>query len=349
MEGLKRLCDAVGISGREDNVRSMIRDDLKGLTDDLHTDALGNVIALKRGQGKKRVMLAAHMDEIGFIVNHIDEKGYLSVVPVGGIDARNLVIRQVLVFARHADQPLKGIMAPKAKPIHIMEEEDKKKVFKPTDFYIDLGLSKEEVDKLVKLGDPVSYVPDFTEIGHNVVSKSIDDRVGVYVMLEAMRRVQGKTLGADVYAVASVQEEVGLRGATVSAFGVEPDVGIALDVTIAADIPTVKESDQVSTLGGGVSISIMDGASISNWKLVEFCRTLAEKHNIKHQLNILPRGGTDAGAMQKARKGAPVISLSLPTRYIHSPSEMISKEDVEATIQLLVAFLEEVHDADFSL
>ncbi|HEY9766349.1 MAG TPA: M42 family metallopeptidase, partial [Chroococcales cyanobacterium] len=318
MEGLKKLCDATGISGREEKVRALVKDELKPLADDLHTDALGNVIALKRGKGKPSVMLAAHMDEIGFIVSHIDEHGFLSVNPVGGIDARNLVSRQMIV---HGRKEVLGVMAYKAKPIHIMDEEEKKKIPKPTDFYVDLGLSKEEVLKNVRIGDPVTYAVQATEVGNHLCGKCLDDRVGVYIMIEALKRLKGKKLEADVFAVATVQEEVGTRGAMTSGYGIDPDVAIAIDVTIAGDVPSVKEADQISTLGGGVSISVMDSGSISNYKLVNFLRELAEKKNIKHQMGILPRGGTDAMAIQKAKKGVPVVTLSVPTRYLHSPTE----------------------------
>lgn len=343
MELLKKLCNTYGVSGRETDIRAVVREELKKLTDDQHTDALGNVISLKRGNGKLKVMLAGHMDEIGFMVSYIDDKGFLTVVPMGGIDTRTLTARRVMV---HGRKELPGVMMNKSKPLHMAEDDDKKKP-KVSDFFIDLGLDKEEVTKLVKVGDTVSYDVELTTIGKNVSAKSLDDRIGVYVMLETLKRL--KNPQADVFAVSTVQEEVGVRGAIVSAFGVEPDVAIALDVTLAIDTPGGKEEDRVSTLGGGVAIKLMDSGSICHPKLVDAMVNLAEKNNIKYQMEILPRGGTDAMGIQKSRAGVPVITLSIPTRYIHTPTEMVSMDDVEATIKLIVAFIEEAHNIDLSL
>lgn len=345
MELLKKLSETPGISGREERIRALIVQELSGLVDEVRVDAIGNVIALKKGSGGgNKVMISAHMDEIGFIVCHIEEKGFLRLSPVGGLDPRNLVAQRVVV---HGREDLPGIMMPATKPVHIASAEDAKAPLKISDFFVDLGLSGEETAKLVRVGDPVTIQREFLQFGANVSGKAMDDRAGVWVMIEALRKL--KEHQVDVYAVASVQEEVGLRGATTGAYGICPDIGVALDVTLAVDGPGSSKQHQVTALGEGVAIKIMDSASISNYKLVDFMRNLAEKEQIKHQMEILPRGGTDAGAIERARSGCPVITLSVPTRHVHSNVETISKEDINNSALLLARFLEEAHKGDFSL
>lgn len=345
MELLKKLTQTPGISGREERIRAVIKEELSKLADEVRVDALGNVIALKKGKtGTKKIMVSGHMDEIGFIVSQIDDKGFLRLNPVGGFDPRTLVAQRVVV---HGREDLKGVLMPGVKPVHIMTAEEAKAPLKVTDFYVDLGRTKEEVEKLVRIGDPITMEREFIEIGANVSGKAMDDRAGVWVMIEALRQV--KEHDADIYAVASVQEEVGLRGATTGAYGIKPDIGVALDVTLAVDGPGSSKQFQISALGEGAAIKIMDGASISNYKLVDFMRDLAEKNDIKYQMEILPRGGTDAGAMERAHSGCPVITLSVPTRYVHSNVETLNKEDLQNTAKLLAKFLETAHTGDFAL
>ena len=345
MELLKKLSQTPGISGREERIRALIKAELEKLADEVRVDAIGNVIALKKGKsGGKKVMISGHMDEIGFIVSQIEEKGFLRLSPVGGLDPRNLVAQRVIV---HGREDLRGIMMPAIKPVHIMTAEEAKAPLKISDLYVDLGLTQEEAEKLVRIGDPVTIDREFIEFGANVSGKAMDDRAGVWVMIEALRQV--KEHEVDIYAVASVQEEVGLRGATTGAYGIRPDIGVALDVTLAVDGPGSSKQFQVTALGEGAAIKIMDSASISNYKLVDFMRTLAQENQIKYQMEILPRGGTDAGAIERIQTGCPVIPLSVPPRHVHSNVETINKEDIKNTAVLLAKFLETAHKGDFAL
>jgi endoglucanase len=345
MELLKTLSQTPGISGREERIRALIKEEMEKVADKVTVDAIGNVIAYKKGKsGNKKVMISGHMDEIGFIVSHIEDKGFLRLSPVGGLDPRNLVAQRVVV---HGREDLRGIMMPASKPVHIMSAEEAKAPLKISDFYVDLGLGKEDTERLVRVGDPITIDREFMEFGSNVSGKAMDDRAGVWVMLEALRQITDHEV--DIYAVASVQEEVGLRGATTGAYGIRPDIGVALDVTLAVDGPGSSKQFQISALGEGPAIKIMDSASISNYKLVDFMRTVAEENHVKYQMEILPRGGTDAGAIERAHTGCPVITLSVPTRYVHSNVETINKEDVKNTALLLAKFLETAHKGDFAL
>lgn len=345
MELLKQLCEAHGVPGREEAVRALVVSELEKLCDEIRTDALGNVIALKKGSGRSpKVMLAAHIDEIGFLVSHIDEKsGFLRIDPVGGFDPRVLMAQRVVVHTESGD--LVGIIG--SKPPHVLTEEERKKSLELKDLFIDLGLPAEEVKKRVNIGDFVTLQQDFTEVGNLVSCKALDDRVGVYVMIEAVRKVKKHV--CDIYAVATTQEEVGVRGARVSSFNIAPDMGVALDVTVASDVPGASEHEHVTKLGAGVAIKIKDSLSISNPKLVRAMRQIAEQKKIKYQLEILPRGGTDAGAIQMTREGVAAITLSIPTRYLHSVVEAAHKDDIQAAIDLLAAFLETAHGVDYSL
>lgn len=336
MDLLKQLSEVAGIPGWEDRVRALVQKELKGLVDETHTDALGNLIAHKKGSGP-RVMVAAHMDEIGFYVKFIDDKGFLRVQNVGGFDTRNLFARAVTVHASGGDLP--GLLNPGTKPIHIATPEERNKIPLVADFFIDLGLSPEEVKKQVRIGDPVTLQQTAGRVGNLFTGKAMDDRASVFVLLEALRRLKGKKLSCDLYAVFTTQEEVGLRGAGTSAYGTEAEIGVALDVTLAIDTPGGKPEQSVSAMGKGVAIKVMDSSHISDRGLVQQMVALAEKKKIPYQMEILPLGGTDAGAMQRSRAGMKAITLSLPTRYIHTVTESVNLDDLEATVALLTAYL----------
>jgi tetrahedral aminopeptidase len=312
--------------------------------DEIRVDALGNLVAMKRGGGAGKLMIAAHMDEIGFLVSFIDDQGFLRLQPIGGHDPRNMVGQRVLVCG---EGDLQGVLYPARKPPHLLTAEERDKAPKLEEFFVDLGLPVEEVRRQVPIGAMVTMVREFREVGETVSCKAMDNRLALYIMIEALRRVGSHPIS--VYAVATTQEEVGLRGATTSAFGVDPDLGLALDVTIAADLPGMPDYERVTALGGGTAIKIMDSASISHPGVVAFLRELAERRGIPHQMEILPRGGTDAAALQRARSGVPVATISTPCRYVHSPVEMVHRRDVEAGIALTAAFIEEAHRGEFGL
>jgi endoglucanase len=345
MELLKKLCETAGIAGQEGTIRDLLRAELEPFCDEVRRDALGNLIARRPGRAAWKgrrpvVMLAAHMDEIGFMVSHVDaESGFLRLNPVGGFDPKTLVAQRVTVHAESG--PLRGVMG--SKPIHILTDEEKSRKPDIKQVFVDLGLPGKRVADLVRIGDMVTLERDLAPIGDAVTGKALDDRAGLYVMVEALRKLGRKKIVADVFAVATVQEEVGIRGAQTSAFGIEPDLAVALDVTIAADVPDAKSHERITKLGEGVAIKLMDGSAISDRTMVKHCCALARDKGIPHQLEVLPHGGTDAGAIQRSRTGVRTITLSVPTRYVHSTVEMAHSRDFEAAIALLVDFLRTAH------
>ena len=339
---LKRLCETPGVPGHEDRVRALVMEELTPLADEISVDVMGNVVALKKGAGGgPRVMLAAHMDEIGFLVKFIDDEGFLRLQTLGGWDPRTMVAQRVHVHG-FAGQTLLGTLMPSGKPIHLLSAEELNKSPKVEEFFVDLGLPVDRVNALVERGDTVTMARTTERVGECVVSKSLDDRLNVFVMIETLRAVGAHT--ADIIAVATTQEEVGLRGVTTAAYALTPDVGVALDTTLANDFPGMKDHEHVTRLGDGCAIKVMDSASISHPKLVRHFRDLAERHGIPYHLEILPRGGTDAGAIQRSRAGVPSITLSTPNRYVHSVNEMARVSDIEAAIMLLTRYLEDAHN-----
>jgi putative aminopeptidase FrvX len=337
---LKQLSEVAGVPGREERVRDILRKQAGPLFDNVSVDAMGSLICTKkaaRGKGPpKRVLFACHMDEIGFYVRHVDDKGFVRISNVGGFDTRNLLARRVLIQARDGD--LVGLMNPGGRPIHIAKDEDKKKVPEIGDFIVDLCLPGEEVKKRVRVGDPVTLIQEFAEIGNCVSGKCLDNRVATFVIIEAMKKV--KKLKYDVTVAFTVQEEVGLRGAGPAAFAAEPDIAIAIDTTLCVDTPGVPEDERVTRQGDGVALKIADGASISDRPLVDEFESVAQAKKIPCQLSILPRGGTDAAAMQRTRNGVRAMTLAIPTRYIHTVTETIHKKDLQAAIDLTAAWLE---------
>jgi endoglucanase len=339
---LKALSEAPGVPGREERVREIIQREAKGLFDDVATDPMGNLIATKRckGPGAKRVLLACHMDEIGFYVRHVDDKGFVKVHNVGGFDTKNLSARRVLIQTATGD--LVGLMNPCGRPIHIAKEKDKKKMPEITDFSIDLCLPAEEVRKKVRIGDPVTLVQEFSAVGHCVSGKCLDNRVAAFVAVEAVKKLRDerKEPKYEVILAATVQEEVGCRGAGPAAYTAEPDVAVAIDTTLAVDTPGVPEDERVSKQGDGCALTIMDSLTISDRSLIDEFEAVARRRDIPCQLSILPRGGTDAGPMQRARGGYRTMTLSVPTRYIHTVTECIHQRDLQSAIDLLAAWLE---------
>ncbi len=351
VELLKTLCETPGIPGREERVRAVIESEIKGLFDEVTTDAMGSLLCVRkatkktRGTKKKplKVMLACHMDEIGFYVRYIDDKGFLWLKEAGGFDTRNLFSKRVLVCTDNGD--FVGVMNPGGKPIHIASAEDRKKVPEVAEFFIDLGMKPKEVKKRIKIGDMVVLHEPFEAVGDALVSKAMDNRVACWLGIEAVRKLAKATKktghACEVHCVFTVQEEVGLRGAQTSAYSVQPDVGIGVDTTLACDTPGIPETECVTKHGEGVGITVMDGASISNYELVNQFEKIALAKKIPSQRSILGRGGTDAAAIQKAACGSKSITISVGTRYIHTVTEMINRTDLAAARDLLAAYLAE--------
>jgi putative aminopeptidase FrvX len=343
MELLRILSDTPGVSGFEERVQQVIIAELEPVCDEVWTDRIGNVIGLKRartaeGAPPLKVMIAAHADEIGFMVKHIDKEGFVRFMPIGGFDPRTLLAQRVIIHGKH---DVKGVITPK--PNWILRDGEQSQVLDIKDLVIDAGLSGEEMADIVSIGDAISLAQPFEELNDKVVAgRNFDDRVGVYTMLEAMKRVHDCQV--DIYAVATVQEEVGLRGVPTAAYAIEPDVGIAIDGSLASDIPYAEAQDRHCTMGAGTGIYIMDNRTISDRKLVSFLVELAEEHGIRYQMNL--GGGTDASVIQRHRTGARVCTIGAPTRYMHSTAQLCSVEDIEHTIRLLVAFLENAHRGD---
>lgn len=342
MELLRELCEATGVPGREERLRAIMKRELAPLVDEVRVDSLGNLVAIRKGTSGRKLAINAHMDEIGFLVTHIEDDGFLRLTPLGGHDPRNMVAQRVVVAGQ---EDLPGVLYPGAKPPHLQEPADRDKAPRIGEFFVDVGLPVEQVRALVPVGAMVVIQRDFARIGDTVNCKALDNRLSCYVMIEALRRT--RTAGFDVYAVATTQEEVGVRGAITSSYAIDPDVGIALDITIAADIPGVPRAEWVTRLGAGTAIKVMDSYSISNPLVVQRLRDLAVAREIPHQMEILPRGGTDAGGLQRVRGGVPVCTISTPTRYVHTSIEMAHSRDIEASIALLAAFIEEGHDRSY--
>lgn len=335
---LSRLLTTPGVSGREQGIREVVRAELAPLTSDTRVDKLGNLIGHKDGPGPK-IMLCAHMDTIGFMVQHIDDDGFIRVMAVGGLDPRTLVHQRVTVCGR---EDLVGIISPAQPPIHLLDKEDRKKSPRMEDLFVDVMLPADDVKKLVEVGDQIVIRRDPVFTGLAVLSPYLDDRLGIYITLEALRRADVR---ADVYPVFSVLEEVNLRGSGAGAFGIEPDIGVVIDTAIAADLPgSNPHSGKINSLGDGAILTVMDSRTISDPRLIAHLRTLAEGADIPYGLEALDCGGTDAGGIQPSRAGVPVVALGPATRYVHTSNEMALISDIEATIGLLVRFLEGAHE-----
>lgn len=334
---LSKICETPGAPGYESRIRKLIMQTVKPLVDEVEVDNLGNVYAVKRAKSNpenKKVMVAAHMDEIGFMVTHIDDNGFLRFTTLGGFDPKTLTAQRVIV---HGKEDVIGVMG--SKPIHVMTNEERNKVAKTTDYFIDLGMSKDAVEKVVTVGDPVTRERALIEMGDCVNCKSIDNRISVYVLIEALKAL--KHIPYDVYAVFTVQEEVGIRGANVASHRINPDFGIALDTTIAFDLPGAQAHEKVTSLGKGTAIKVLDAMTICDYRMVEFMKQTADKNRINWQPEILTAGGTDTAGLQRMGKnGAIAGAISIPTRHLHQVIEMAHKQDIVSSVQLLNACLE---------
>ncbi len=340
VETLEKLSNACGVAGREEEVRNLMTKFLKPHVDEIREDKLGNVIGIKKGnKNAPKVMLAAHMDEIGLLVKTISKEGFLRFAKIGGIDDRILLAQKVMIYTEKG--PLHGIIG--SKPPHIQKEEERKKVITYDELFIDIGAeNQEEARKMgVRIGDPVGFDIKFAKVGKNiVVGKAFDDRVGCAVMVEAIRRL--KKTECTVYAVGTVQEEVGLRGATTAAFRIYPDIGIALDATVAGDVPEVKEVAAPIKLRKGPSLTIADYGLITHPKVLRLLIDSAEENKIPYQLETGLPGSTDAARISLTREGVPSGVISTPTRYIHSPASLLSLKDAENAVKLTVAAVQKI-------
>lgn len=344
-ELLNRICSTPGAPGFEQKVRELVIKEIKPLVDEVEVDNMGNVYAIKRGKGDKRVMVGAHMDEIGFMVTHIDDNGFIRFHTLGGFDPKTLTAQRVIV---HGKEDVIGVMA--SKPIHVMTADERNKVAKLSDYFIDTGLPGKKVKELVSIGTPITREREFIEMGDCVNGKSLDNRLAVFILIETLKKLKGKKIPYDLYGVFTVQEEVGIRGANVSALRINPDFGFGLDTTIAFDLPGAAAHEQITKLGEGTAIKIMDASTICDYRMVEFMKKTADKHKIKWQPEILTAGGTDTAGIQRMTEGGSIAgAVSIPTRHLHQVIEMAHKKDIEGSIKLLTACIQEIdqHNWEF--
>jgi putative aminopeptidase FrvX len=327
-ELLKKLTETYGPSGNEEIIRDVIGEEIKDFVDEIKVDNLGNLIAIRKGNGKK-VMLAAHMDQIGFMVTYIDDKGFLRFTRVGGISVQNSINRRVIF-----KNQITGVVSYET-------EIDNIKEIKPERMYIDIGaLDQQEADSMVAIGDVAVYRSEFSENNGKCISRAMDDRAGCALLIETARRL--KNSPHEIYFVFTVQEELGLRGARTSAYALNPDIGIAVDVTTTGDTP--KSRPMAVKLGAGPAIKVKDSSLLAHPKVKELMVERAKEAGIPYQMEILEAGGTDAGAIHLTREGIPSGVLSIPTRYVHSDSEMVDICDMEKGVKLLIKILEEKID-----
>ncbi len=340
-EFLNKLLITPSPSGYEQPGQEVVREYVKTFADEVRTDVLGNVIAGRNVGARLRVMLAGHVDQIGLSVRHIDSDGFISVVNLGGWDIQVLIGQHVTVWTKNG--PVDGVLG--KKPIHLLKDEERKQVPKITDLWVDLGAqNKEEAEKLVRIGDPITVKMTTVELQNKrIAASATDDKAGVWVVMEALRRVDASKLKCAVFAVSTVQEELGTRGAITSCFGVAPQVGIAVDVTFATDCPTIdpKQIGEVK-LGKG---AVIDRGPNMNPALVERLCQMGDTHQIPYQLTASGSPpGTDARVIQMTRDGVASGLVSVPNRYMHSPVEVVSLDDMDACADLLARFLEELDE-----
>lgn len=331
---LKKLSETFGPSGFEHEVRQILREELKDHVSQWKHDALGNLIALMPAESGPKVMLAAHMDECGLMVSSIDSAGLLHFRKVGGLDDRVLVSKPVVI----GNKRVPGVIG--AKAIHLQRPEERSQVIPHRSLFIDIGAqSKEEAQSMVNVGDYVVFATTFGEFGEGMVKgKSFDDRAGCTVLAEVLK----EKYSIPIYGAFTVQEEIGLRGAGVAAFAVEPDIAIVLEGTTCSDVPDAEAQSYCTNIGGGPAITIMDASVITNKKMVSELVRLAEENNIPYQFKRSITGGSDAGRINQTKSGIPVVVISVPCRYIHSPVSALKLSDLDYTIQLVKLFLRSI-------
>lgn len=324
---LEKLSNASGVSGYENEIRQVIKSELSSYVDELSTDSIGNLFATKRGDGTgPEVMVAAHMDEVGLFVDFIESKGFLRFRKVGGVDDRVLLSQRVYIGEKKSP----GIIG--TKPIHLKKADERRKVIRSDDMFIDVGAnSKDEAQKIARVGDPVVFAAKFVQSDNILRGKAFDDRAGCGVLVELLKKSYPFTL----HGVFTVQEELGLRGARIAAYALNPDFGFALEGTTAGDMPSKRDVSPSTNMGAGPAITIMDRSFISDKRLVNLLVDTAKRENIPYQFKRTITGGTDAGAIHLARGGVPSVTVSVPTRYIHAPVGMIHLSDFQNTVELM--------------
>jgi endoglucanase len=340
---LRKISESFGPSGFERETSRVIKEYMKGFTDEIVADKLGSVVYINKGNKEKpHVLLAGHIDEIGFIISNIDEKtGFLSFNPLGGWWDQVLLSQRVLVRTQKGD--IQGVIA--AKPPHLLKEEERKKIVSKEDMYIDIGSTskKETLEAGVKIGDPVVPWSPFSIIneGRILMGKAFDDRIGAFVIMEVLRDIKRNKIYHPnaVYGAATVQEEVGTRGAETVTYLVKPDVAIVLEVDISGDIPGIKSSEAPAIMGKGPSLITYDRSMIPNQPLKEFIINTAENAGVPLQLSQISRGGTDAGKIHLGKVGCPSVVIGVPTRHIHSHVGMLSLQDTENAIKLVTEII----------
>lgn len=338
MDLMERLCRARGVSGFEGEVVDILRSEFEKSCDTVYEDDFGNLIA-KKGSGNKKIMLAAHMDEIGMMVKHVTEDGYIHFIKIGGIDNRILLNQRVVIKGAKGD--VVGIVG--AKPPHLLKPEERKKVVKHDEMFIDIGAkSKKDAFKKIAVGDSISFEPNYGKLANNLYyGKAVDDRIGCYVLAQVMKQIP-KSVKAEVYAVGTTQEEVGLKGARVAAYGIDPDYALAVDTTIAGDMPDVSDKESSLKLGKGPALTIMEASGrgvITHPKLRKVLEATAKSSKTPYQIDVLEGGMTDAAIIYLTRDGIPSSTISIPTRYIHGPTSIFHMKDVSNSVKLVKAAL----------
>ena len=342
IEMLRELCLLFGPSGCEDDVREFIREKAKNLCDEIYVDRLGNLIARIRGIGDDKIMISAHMDEVGFMINEITDTGYLKFDTLGGIDTRVLCGKCVSIEANDGKK-IKGLITSKA--IHHKKRSERLDVVPITSMYIDIGVtSKEEAERYVEIGSYGTFDSEFYLFGKDnrkIKSKALDDRLGCAIMISTMEELYPikDTLPADLYFCFTVREEIGLSGAQVAAQSIAPDFAIVLETTAVADIAKVFEASRVAIQGEGGAISLMDRSTIYDRELVDFALDTAKRSNVKAQIKKYVSGGNDAAHIHKSGTGVRTLAVSAPTRYLHSPACVVDTEDYRSMCALLPAML----------
>ena len=336
-ELLGKLSDAHGLSASEGNVRDIIKEELDGFVDEIYEDKMGNLVVVKKGDDFK-IMIASHMDEIGFMVQYIDEKGFIKFVPIGGWYNPVAYTQRVILHGKKG--PVTGVIG--AKPPHVMTPEDRKKEIKTDDMFIDIGATsdKEAGELGIEIGTPITIDREYKVLANNrLTGKALDNRVGVAMLIETLKQAKSPHT---IYGVFTVQEEVGLKGAKVSAFALDPDCAIATDVTISGDHPGITKKEASVEMGKGPVLALVSAAGrgiMSDPRVTEWLKKAAEANKIPYQLEVGDGGNTDATIIHLVRDGIPSIPFQIAARYIHSPIEVVDLKDIEEGIKMLVSAL----------